>query len=93
LRQINDTTGKVAAITQDNITKLINLFGTILQYLLGFVGIVAFAALIYGGASLVANFGNDEMIQNAKKIITNAIAGIIVALSAYALVTTVIKFG
>ena len=85
--------GNKEVITQTNITNIINLFGTVLQYLLGFVGIVAFAALIYGGASMVANYGNDEMVQNAKKIITNAIAGIIIVLSAFAIVSTVIKFG
>jgi hypothetical protein len=95
-RQIGDNTKALAqtnALTQTNITNIINTFGTVLQYLLGFVGIVAFAALIYGGASMVANFGNDEMVQNAKKIITNAIVGIIIVLSAFALVSTVIKFG
>lgn len=88
--QINNPKG--VAIAQDNITNIINLFGTIAQYLLGFVGLVAFAALIYGAASLIANFGNDEMAGKAKKIITNAIVGIIIILSAFAIVSTLIKF-
>ena len=94
-KQVGDNTvaiDQTNALTQTNVTNIINVFGTVLQYLLGFVGIVAFAALIYGGASMVANYGNDEMVQNAKKIITNAIVGIIIVLSAFAIVSTVIKF-
>lgn len=79
-------------IAQSNVQAIINQIGTITQFALGFVGLIAFGALIYGGASLVANFGADEMKEKAKKIILNAIIGIIVILSAYALIATVIKF-
>ncbi len=79
-------------ISLSNVNNLINLFGTITQFILGFVGIIAFAALIYGAASMIGNYGNDEMVEKSKKIIRNAIIGIVVILSAFALISTVIKF-
>ena len=77
-------------ITRTNVENIINLFGTITQFLLGFVGLIAFAALIYGAGSMIANYGNDEMVQKAKKIIRNAIIGIIIIISAFAIVSTII---
>jgi hypothetical protein len=77
-------------IQKTNIDTILGAFGRVTQFILGFVGLVAFAALIYGGASMVANFGNDEAVAKAKKIITNAIVGIIIILSAFAIVSTMI---
>ncbi|MCK5615148.1 hypothetical protein KAR91_75490 [Candidatus Pacearchaeota archaeon] len=79
-------------ISISNVQNLINLFGSITQFILGFVGIIAFAALIYGAASMIGNYGNDEMVEKSKKIIRNALIGIVVILSAFALISTVIKF-
>jgi len=77
-------------ITQTNIQKILSLSGNVINFLLGFVGLAAFAALVYGGASMVANYGNDEMVERAKKVIKNAVIGIIIILSAYAIVNTML---
>lgn len=82
----------VEVITVSNVQAVINQIGTIIQFALGFVGIIAFAALIYGAGLLVANMGEDEAKEKAKKIIKNAIIGIVITLSAYALIATVITF-
>ncbi|MBU1018273.1 pilin [Patescibacteria group bacterium] len=85
LRPIRETGDE---ITTGNVGNIIATIGTILQFILGFVGLIAFAAMIYGAASMIANYGNDEMVQRAKSIIKNAIIGIIIILSAFALVST-----
>lgn len=87
---INPVRGQEGQIAQSNIQNILNLFGKVLQFLLGFVGLFALAALIYGGGSMVANFGNEEAVGKAKKIVTNAIVGIVIILSAFAIVSTVI---
>jgi len=79
-------------IQTGNITTLINTFGNVLKFALGFTGIVALALLVYGAALMIANYGNDETVQKAKKIIKNAIIGIIVIISAYTIVATLIVF-
>ncbi|MBU0727183.1 pilin [Patescibacteria group bacterium] len=79
-------------IQASNVTAIINTIGKILQFLLGFVGLIALGMLIYGAGTMIANYGNDEMVQKAKKIIKNALIGIIVIISAYTLVATLIVF-
>jgi len=79
-------------IRTSNVVKIINLFGNVAQFLLGFVGVIALGMLIYGGASMIVNYGNEEMVERGKKIIKNAIIGIIIIISAYAIVATMIGF-
>ena len=79
-------------IKTSNITALINTLGTVLQFILGFVGLIAFGALVYGAGSMVANYGDDEMVTRAKKIMKNAIIGILVIISAYTIVATLVVF-
>ena len=54
------------------------------------MGLIAFAALIYGAAMMVMNMGEDEAVTQAKNIIKNALIGIVIILSAFAIVSTVI---
>ena len=75
-----------------NVTTIINLIGRIIQFGLGFVGIIALTMLIYGSGLMITNFGNDEAIEKSKKIIKNALIGIIVIISAYTIVSTLIVF-
>ncbi|MDH5597451.1 MAG: pilin [Candidatus Peregrinibacteria bacterium] len=79
-------------IRSSNVTQIINTIASVFQFLLGFVGLIAFAALVYGAASMIMNYGNDEMVERAKKIIRNAIIGILVILSAYTIVATLVVF-
>ena len=76
-------------IKVSNVENIISVIGKILQFALGFVGLIAFAALIYGAASMITNYGNDELVEKGKKIIKNAIIGIIVIISAFAIVSTI----
>jgi hypothetical protein len=79
-------------IKTSNVTALINTLGTVLQFVLGFVGLIAFAILIYGAATMIANYGDEQMVEKSKKIIKNAIIGILVILSAYTIVATLVIF-
>ena len=79
-------------IRTSNIISIINLIGNVLQFILGFVGLIAFGILIYGAANMIMNFGNDEMVEKSKKIIKNAVIGILVILSAYVIVATLVIF-
>lgn len=63
----------------------------ILNYVLGIVGIVALAYLVYGGFMYITSAGNEDKIETAKGIITNAIIGIIVIGVAAVLVNFVIR--
>ena len=64
---------------------------TILNFFLGFLGLIAMGFLVYGGFLYVTAGASDENIDKAKKIITYAVVGIIVVFLAFALINTVIS--
>lgn len=80
------------AITADNVKNIINLLMTVIQFALGFVGLIAFAILIYAGGQMITNFGDNEAVEKSKKTIKNALMGIVLIIAAFAIVSTVIKF-
>ena len=65
----------------------------IVNYFLGFLGILAVIMVIYGGVTYVTAAGNDESIGNAKKIIMYALIGIIIILLSFAIVNTILAAG
>lgn len=79
-------------ITIGNVQRVVNLLGGIAEFLLSLMGLIAFGALIYGAATIIMNLGQQENIEKGKKIVRNAIIGIVIALSAFAIVATVIRF-
>lgn len=76
----------ISAVAQgtlgQNVTTLIN-------YFLGFLGIVAVAFIIYGGVLLVTSGGEEEAMTKAKKILTYAVIGFVVIALSYTIVTFV----
>lgn len=67
------------------------LIAAIIRYVLGFIGILAVAALIWGGFLYLTSGGNENQIKQAKSVITYAIVGLVLALASYIIVNTVIK--
>lgn len=57
---------------------------TIINYLLGFLGIVFIALIIYGGLVWMTSLGNDQKIEQARKILGNAAIGLAIVLASYA---------
>jgi len=56
---------------------------------LGIAGLVAVLFLILGGFRYITSAGNEETAENAKKIITNAIIGIVVIILAFVIVRVI----
>jgi len=56
-----------------------------------FIAVIAIAMLMYGGFLYVTSAGKDETTGKAKKVLTGAIIGLIVAMGAYGIVNTIIK--
>ena len=63
---------------------------TIIQYFLGFLGLLAVIMVIYGGITYVTSAGNDEAVGKAKKIILYSVIGIIVILLSFVIVGAVL---
>ncbi|MDA1060178.1 MAG: hypothetical protein O3B47_00085 [bacterium] len=74
-------------------TSLRGLILTLVNYFLGFLGLLAVIMIIYGGVSYVTSAGNDEAVGKAKKIIMYAVIGIILILLSFVLVRAVLGAG
>ncbi len=84
----------VSALTIDNGYGT-NIYGTdkplseqitsIIQWVLGFLALVAVIMIIYGGFIWLTAAGNEERVGQAKKIISAAIIGLVIILLAWAI--------
>ncbi|MBI4975645.1 PKD domain-containing protein [Candidatus Peregrinibacteria bacterium] len=63
----------------------------IVNFALGFLGLLAIIIVIYGGVLYVTAAGEDEGTQKGKKAITYALIGLIIIIASYAIVNTVIQ--
>ncbi len=66
----------------DNIPQLV---GNVLGSVLSLVSVLFFALMLYGGFMVMTARGDEEQVEDGKKTIFGAVAGIIVILSAYAI--------
>ena len=57
--------------------------GTLINAALSFLGVLFLLLTIYGGYLWMTAAGNEEQINKAKKIITSALIGLIIVISAY----------
>ncbi len=62
----------------------------IIRYLITFLGLVAVAIILYGGFIWMTAAGNEDRVGKAKKIIIAGVIGLIVILSAFAIVNFVL---
>ncbi len=70
---------------------IINEIVGIISWLLIIIAIVAVLALIYGGYLLIVNWGYEEGVETAKKIIFSSIIGLIIIFSSYSVIATIIS--
>jgi hypothetical protein len=63
----------------------------IIRIALGLLGIIALILTLYAGFLWMTAGGNEEQIDSAKKVLTNAVIGLAIILSAYAIVSFVIS--
>lgn len=62
---------------------------TITRIVIASAGAMAVIMIIIGGIEMLTAYGNEEKIGNAKKTITYAIVGLVVAILSYAIVTII----
>lgn len=87
-----DNIGAVSNAT-GGATSLRALVLTIVDYFLGFLGLLAVIMVIYGGVTYVSSAGNDEAVGKAKKIIMYALIGIVIILLSFVVVQAVLGSG
>jgi hypothetical protein len=63
----------------------------VVQYVLGFVGVILFVMIIYGGILYMTAAGNEEQAKKAKSVLTYAIIGIVIIAFAFIIAEFVIN--
>jgi len=63
----------------------------IIRYALGFLGIIAIGLTIYGGFIWMTSGGNEQKIEQAKKILQNGAIGLIIILAAFGITTFILN--
>jgi hypothetical protein len=76
---------EIAGIPQRGEESIPARIGSIISYALGFVGVVFLILMIAGGLMWMTAAGNEERVSKAKSLITNAVIGMIIVFSAYAI--------
>ncbi len=61
----------------------------VLQIALLIVGSIAVLFLVYGGYRYITSSGNEEVTEEAKKIIVNAILGLVIVILSFAVITII----
>ncbi len=80
---IQEVVGQRAGFDTSSENDLESSISNIITLVLSFIGIIFLALLIYGGVNWMTAGGNDEKVTQSKKLIKQAIIGIIVVLGAY----------
>ncbi|MCI0479217.1 pilin [Candidatus Uhrbacteria bacterium] len=61
------------------------------NFLMGLSGALFLVIFIYGGAMYLLSFGNTSMVERGKKAVTGAVIGIVIVLSAWTIVSQIVK--
>ncbi len=60
-----------------------NVIGLVIQTVLSFLGVIFLGLMIYAGYIWMMARGNEQDVDKAKKILQNAIIGLVVVMAAY----------
>jgi hypothetical protein len=63
----------------------------IVQIFLGFLGLIAVILILYGGFTWMTAGGNQEKVVKGRRILINAVIGLVIILSAYAIAAFIIN--
>ena len=93
LLNIGTTTGFVKKNDKliDNDAEFYSRFALIVNIVLGMVGVLATAYLVYSGVKWITAGGNEEQIKSAKEGIKNAVIGLAVIFLGFVIVNFVVS--
>lgn len=92
LLQSGDNPNAISSVTGGQ-TSARQLVLTIVNFFLGFLGLIAVLMIIYGGVMIVTSAGDPAKADKGKKILTYAAIGIVIILLSFAFVSTVLTAG
>lgn len=63
----------------------------VVNYVMGFVGVILIVVIIYGGFLYMTSRGNEKQTESAKNVLTYAIVGIVIIFASYIIARLVIS--
>ncbi len=89
---INDAVGTLNA-TKLNVgtQSLPELIGRFINVFLGLLGIIFVVIIVYAGFLYLTDQGEGKKVEQAKKLITNSIIGLVIIVAAYAIANFVVS--
>jgi len=87
-----DNPGAVAGATGGE-SSVRALILTIVNFFLGFLGLIAVLMIIYGGVLIVTSAGEPDKAKKGKAILLYAAIGIVIILLSFAFVSTILGAG
>lgn len=87
--QVPSTAGYAPGLTQ--VTSARELIIKIVNFALGFLGLIAVIIIIYGGIRYVTSGGESGGVEKGKKSIMYAALGLLIVVGSYAIVNTVLQ--
>lgn len=67
------------------------IIANIIRVFLGLIGIIMLVLILYAGFTIQTSAGNPEKVQKGKQILTNAVIGLVITLSAFAITSFIIS--
>lgn len=64
--------------------------GRIINFALGFLGIIAVGLILYSGFLWMTAAGNEDKVEDAKKILKNGVIGLVIILASWAIATFIL---
>ncbi len=72
-------------------TDLLTIIGRIISVFLSILGVICLVLFVYSGAIWMTAGGDDKKVDKAKAILLNAVVGLVITLSAYAISTFILN--
>lgn len=88
LKLLNETAKQTG---QTSTRELPEVVGSIMQWVLGIVGIILLVMFVYGGVLYATSAGNEDKVETGKKVMMYAIIGIVIIALAFVLTRYIIQ--
>ncbi len=89
--QTEDAAAEVADAAGLSSRSIFDIIGTLINVVLGLLGIVFLGLVLYAGWLWMTAQGDPKQVDKAKQILINATVGIVITLSAYAITTFIVN--
>lgn len=85
--------GCAEAYAPDNygVCELVSLSNNIVRFIIGLIAVLGAIIMVYAGFLLVSSRGNASQMERAKQMFTNILIGMVIMLSAFLVVNTVMS--